>query len=111
MSAKFNSCIAIGGSNKEKTADDFCDLFNGRISAEKDNWIEVTAGPFRFYFVEDGTQDIAFSVDVDDEEACLRQILTRGYQVDRAISDRIGETFVRSPEGLLINLYPVKKLK
>jgi hypothetical protein len=110
MSARFNHCISIGVPNKERIADDFCDLFNARITAEKDDWIEVTAGPYRFYFIEDGTQDIAFSIDVDDEETCIRQVQNRGYKVDRAMSERVGETFVRSPEGLIINLYPVKKL-
>jgi hypothetical protein len=106
MFASFNSCVAIGVKDKQATASAFCELLGGELTDSRDDWVEVTAGPFKFYFVEDGTNDIAFSIDVSDENAFLPKLLERGFRVDQAVTERVGETFVRSPDGLLINLNP-----
>jgi hypothetical protein len=108
MAAQFNPCVAIGVRDKSASAAGFCDLLGGQVTDQRDDWVEVTAGPFRFYFVEDGTSDVAFSVDVADEAELLPKLLKRGFVVDVATTERVGETFVRSPDGVLINLCPVR---
>lgn len=80
--------------------------FEAEITDKKDHWIEVTAGPYRFYFVDDGKLDIAFSVDVEDDNAALEILKQDGFAIDEETSSETGEMFVRSPEGVLINLYP-----
>ena len=108
MATRFNPCIAIGVRDKTASAAVFCDLLGGEVTDRRDDWVEVSAGPFKFYFVEDGTNDLAFSVDVDDEAEILPKLLKRGFVVDPAITERVGETFVRCPDGMRINLYPVR---
>ncbi|HRI45191.1 MAG TPA: hypothetical protein PLL78_06175 [Fimbriimonadaceae bacterium] len=104
MVAKFNRFIAIGVSDKERAAEDFCALFSASVTDRRDDWVEVTAGPFLFYFVEEGNRDIAFSVDVADHDSALAEILARGFTLDRETTERVGETFVLSPDGMRINL-------
>ena len=108
MATQFNPCVVIGVRDKHASAADFCEVLGGELTDSADDWVEVTAGPFKFYFVEDGTSDVAFSVDVEDEAELLPKLLSRGFVVDAAITERIGETFVRSRDGVLINLYAVK---
>lgn len=104
MVGRFNPCIAIGVADKERAAEDFSLLFAGAVTDRRDDWVEVTAGPYKFYFVEDGTRDLAFSIDVEDHDRALAAILARGFTLDRETTERVGETFVLSPDGVRINL-------
>jgi len=105
----FNNCIALGVENMEATANAFVRHFGGEVTDRHFDWIEVTTGPYRFYFVEDGTRDIAFSVDCPrgEMEAALHRMADDGFVVDAEITERVGETFVRDPNGILINLNEV----
>lgn len=106
----FNNCIAIGVSDKAMAAARFTRAFEAEITAHGGDWIEVTAGPYRLYFVEDGTKDIAFSVDCAEEKVddYLDQLNGFGFAEAKDISSRVGEPFVRDQEGILVNIYPVK---
>ena len=79
MATRFNPCIAIGVRDKTASAAVFCDLLGGEVTDRRDDWVEVSAGPFKFYFVEDGTNDLAFSVDVDDEAEILPKLLIGNF--------------------------------
>ena len=104
MAAHFSPCIAIGVDDKKKAADDFCSLFGGEITDQVDGWIEVKAGPFVFYFGEDGTHDLAFEVVVDDEQETLAAAMAKGFTIDEVTTKRERETFVFSPDGVRIHL-------
>ena len=110
MKPKFNNCIAIGVADREAAAARFTDAFDAEITQRGGDWIEVTAGPYKLYFVEDGTKDIAFSVDVlkSSHDATIAELGAKGFSVDEAISDRVKEVFVRDADGILINVYPVE---
>lgn len=104
--SRFNNCIAIGVADMNATAAAFVRHFGGSITDQKSDWVEVTAGPYRFYFVEDGTHDIAFSADCpkDEVDGFLSDLAEDGFVVDREISERVRETFVRDTNGILINI-------
>ena len=104
--SRFNNCIAIGVKDKDATANAFVRQFGGAITDQRTDWVEVTTGPYRFYFVEDGTTDIAFSVDChsDEVDQYIEELASDGFTVDEAISSRVGETFVRDQNGMLINI-------
>ncbi|MDI9641715.1 VOC family protein [Kamptonema cortianum] len=104
---KFNNCIAIGVQDMHATAERFCQHLGGHITDRADSWIEVTAGPIKFYFVEDGTNDIAFSVDVVSADLTLRSLQQAGFTDIPELKEKTGEHFVRDPDGILINLHEV----
>ncbi len=108
MRAKFSNNIAIGVANKEAAAQRFVACFEAEITAQSTNWVEVSAPPFTFYFVEDGTSDIAFAVEVPGGEFqnSLGEWAKMGFPIDRAITERTGETFVRDTDGILILVDP-----
>lgn len=110
MKPKFNNCIALGVADREAAASRFVESFEAEITGRGGDWVEVTAGPYKLYFVEDGTKDIAFSVDVPkaDYENEIQRLQAHGFSVDEAISDRVKEVFVRDSDGILVNLYPAQ---
>ncbi|MBS1701882.1 MAG: hypothetical protein JST12_09495 [Armatimonadetes bacterium] len=109
MKPKFNNCIALGVADRQKAAERFVNCFDAEITKEGGDWIEVTAGPLRLYFVEDGTKDIAFSVDVPKlvYGDMAVNLVENGFSIDSEISGRVGEHFVRDEDGILLNLFPV----
>ncbi|MBX3097474.1 MAG: hypothetical protein KF812_11475 [Fimbriimonadaceae bacterium] len=106
MESRFNNCIAIGVQDMRSTAEAMVRQFGGAITEQQSDWIEVTTGPYRFYFVEDGTTDIAFSVNCQKSNvtAFIDGLAEDGFAVDEAISHRVGETFVRDKNRILINI-------
>jgi hypothetical protein len=107
----FNNCIAIGVNDRHQAADRFCAVFEAERGKEGEDYVEVKAGPFCLYFVEDGTKDIAFSVDAQDEPAAIEHLVANGFAVDQAITARVGETFVRDADGILVNVFPVVPIR
>jgi len=100
---EMTNCIALGVADRRTAAERFLEL-GFTIGEEGKDWIEVLAGPLRLYFVEDGTKDVAFAFHSKDLEAAQRTLESQGYRVDQEISDRVGETFLRDPDGHLFNL-------
>ncbi len=89
-----------------QAAQDYVALFDAEITRTEKDWVEVKAGPFLFYFVQDGTRDIAFSVTVDDVAETLAKVQEYGFVLDKETTDRVKETFVLSRDGIRINLDP-----
>lgn len=88
----------------KQTASDFCRAFEAEITDQKEDWIELTAGPFRLYLVEDGTCDIAFSVDIKDPEAAQRLLEANNFSLDIETTNRVGEKFMIQSDGIRVNL-------
>ncbi len=98
--------IAIGVTDKEGAAKRFAKCFGGTVSKSTDQYFEVTAGPLSLYFVEEGNNEIAFSVSIpkgQEDEYC-EFLAENGFHIDPIISERVGETFVRDSEGILVNV-------
>lgn len=110
MKARFNNCIAIGVENKQLAAKSFVELFGAEIKRTTDEYVEVAAGPYMFYFVEDGTKDIAFSVDCEDPDEVVAEVAQKGFTLDQPKTDLCNEPFVVSPDGILINVFKVGKV-
>ncbi len=104
MRAKFSNNIAIGVANKEAAANRFVACFESEITRTSTNWIEVSAPPYTLYFVEDGTKDIAFAVEVPEDAITktLIELETNGFPVDQSMTEGTKETFVRDSDGILI---------
>ncbi len=100
--------IAIGVTDKVGAAERFARCFGGTVSKSNDQFVEVAAGPLSLYFVEEGNNDIAFSVSIPKgKEAEYCEFLAEnGFHIDPIISERVGETFVRDSEGILVNVSP-----
>lgn len=101
--------IAIGVTDKEGAAERFARCFGGTVTNNGDHWVEVKAGPLSLYFVEEGTKDIAFSVSIpkgNESEYC-EYLAENGFHIDPIISERVGETFVRDSEGIIVNVHPI----
>jgi len=100
---EMTNCIAIGVADRRATADRFQSL-GFVIGQEGSDWIEVLAGPLRLYFVQDGTKDIAFALTSPDLAEARRELEGHAFVVDQEISERVGELFLRDPDGHLFNL-------
>ena len=100
---EMTNCIAIGVADKRDTAERWKEL-GFQIGKEGGEWIEVFAGPLRLYFVEDGTRDIAFAFTSADLDGARQKLEDQGYTVDKNITDRVGEMFLRDPDRHLFNL-------
>jgi hypothetical protein len=112
MDVRFNNCIAIGVEDKARAAAEFVSLFGATLGDSNEEYTEVLCGPLRFYFVEDGTKDIAFSVDLPNsvsEREFIATAMANGYILDESVSERCSESFLRSPDGILVNLFPTSK--
>ncbi|MBS1707808.1 MAG: hypothetical protein JSS65_03700 [Armatimonadetes bacterium] len=104
----FNNCIAIGVPDKVASAEQFARLFGGEVTSGNDEYSEVTVGPYRFYFVEDGTDDIAFSIDVEDAGTATQALVAEGFVIDEKLTSTVGEPFVRGAGRILINVFEGK---
>ena len=104
MRAKFSNNIAIGVADKDAAANRFVTCFEAAITRRAANWVEVSAPPYTLYFVEDGTNDIAFAAEVPEQEVAemLVELEVNGFPIDRALTERTKETFVRDADGILI---------
>lgn len=109
MKTRFTGDISLSVSDKAAAAERFADAFGCAISARTEEYVEVTAGPLKLYFVEDGTKDIAFSIAVEKGggAAFCEAIASKGFVLDEEVSARVGEPFVRDAEGILVNVYPI----
>lgn len=108
MPVEFNNCIAIGVEDKDVAARRLVAHFGCQITDQRADWVEVTAGPLKLYLVQDGTNDVALSVNVprSTEASLTKDLEADGFQVEQETTARVGETFVSGLGGVLVNLYP-----
>ncbi len=100
---EMTNCIAIGVADRHAAAARFRAM-GFEMGKEGGDWIEVLTGPLRLYFVEDGTRDIAFAFTGTDLAGARVELEAQGFAVDQEISQRVGELFLRDPDGHLFNL-------
>lgn len=108
MKLQLTPCIAIGVENREETEKLYSEVFGFEVTSSGPDFTELKAGPLMLYLVEDGTRDIAFSFETDDDKAVVAYLTENGCSLDKEISARVGEPFVRDPNGHLFNIWQKK---
>ncbi len=97
---KFTPDIAISVPDKDEAAAFYSDVFGLAVSSKHDKWVELDAGPFRFYLTEEEPITSAmFAYSTEDVEGTVAKVVATGGAI---IKRTESEVYVRDKFGVPI---------
>jgi catechol 2,3-dioxygenase-like lactoylglutathione lyase family enzyme len=96
---RFLPDVSINAYDREAAADYYQRVFGLERGRTGENWVELLAGPFRFFVCNDGMPSGMFAFATDDVAGTVAAMVAEG---GRVIKQNETETFVTDRYGITV---------